>query len=243
MRYLFLIIILIASFFYLDRTYAHFYNFQKNHFIKNPLYPPKQELNPNDKSENKTLVILGDSLMAGTGSSNNIHSLGYLIGQNLSQGKKLTLVNLASPGVGVEDVLKNQLPKALEEKPDYLVIFIGINDIHNKKSTTFFQDSYEKILSLADNQNTKTTIINIPYLGSNSILLPPWNTILTFRTEQFNKIINKITEEKNFPVIDIYGHFKNDFINSSDLYSEDQFHPSDKGYALWAEFISANINH
>jgi lysophospholipase L1-like esterase len=46
----------------------------------------------------------------------------------------------------------------------------------------------------------------------------------------------------NTILIDLYTNFSSDFVESSDLYAADQFHPSDKGYQMWAKYISQNIH-
>lgn len=226
----------------MNRTYAYFYDFQGKNFIGNPKYSSSHLFSKNDKLDTKNLVILGDSLMAGTGTSQEENSIGYLIAQNLSEDKNIELHNLALPGVGVEDVLKRQIPEAIRLKPDYIVLMIGINDIHNKKLASWFKSEFSEILeTLKSETNAKITVINIPHLGSDKILLPPWNKLLIYRQDQFNNIIASDTSEKGINIIDINEKFAEQFRKSSDLYSEDQFHPSDKGYLLWSEYINEHI--
>jgi lysophospholipase L1-like esterase len=93
------------------------------------------------------------------------------------------------------------------------------------------------IHTLSTKTRAEITIINIPYIGSDQILLPPWNTILDWRMRRFNQIIAKTAKTENVKLIDLYTPTKEKFVKNSDLYSEDQFHPSDKGYRLWADII------
>lgn len=228
-------VILILIVVYLISSYAYPYEYQRNNFLPDPLYPKRQILNVDSS---KKLVILGDSLMVGVGSSDQTKALGYQVGTSVA-GK---LVNLASPGSEVEDVLTDQLPEAIAEKPDFVLIMVGVNDVHNLKSSSGFADNYAKIVSaLSSETSAKITLVNIPYLGSDKIVFPPWNFLLDLRTRQFNDIILKLSQGK-IKVVDLYGESKNKFQVSSDLYSKDQFHPSDKGYASWAGFIDANLN-
>jgi lysophospholipase L1-like esterase len=114
----------------------------------------------------------------------------------------------------------------------------GTNDIHNPITPWEFKLQYAKMLDELNNKTlAEITVINIPYIGSDQILLPPWNTILDWRMQQFNKIIQEVAKKRNIKVIDLYTPTKEQFISNSDLYSEDQFHPSDKGYRLWADII------
>jgi lysophospholipase L1-like esterase len=243
-RYLLPLLIIIGIFLYLNRSYAYFYNFQGAHFLANPGYQSTYVFNSSKSQQTKKLVVLGDSLMAGTGSSGEEKSPAYLIAQSLSKNENIQLINLAFPGVGVVDVLERQVPKAIKEKPDYIILMIGTNDVHNKMFPATFKNYYQQILDkLTQIPNAKITIINIPFIGSDNILLAPWANVLDLQINNFNNIIQELAVQKGLTVIDLYQRFKNIFQGSSDLYSEDEFHPSDKGYAVWANFIYENINH
>ncbi len=239
MKFLIIIALIACTVIYLNRTYAYFYDFQGNHFITNSFYPQVTEFNKNDATESGKLVVLGDSLMAGTGSTDIKTSPAYLIAEDLASAEPLTLINMASPGAEIKDVLESQLPKAIEEKPDYAILMIGTNDVHERLSEKQFADYYNLIVtSLVKETSAKITLINIPYLGSDKILFPPWDSIADLRIRKFNDIISKIAMENNLTVVDLYGEFNLQFKDSSDLYSYDEFHPSDKGYALWANYIN-----
>lgn len=242
MRYLFITVtILLIGLFYLNRSYAYFYDFQGDHFIVNPFYSQSLELG--NKGEAIKLVVLGDSLMAGTGSSKPENSLGYLIASDLAKNNKVTLLNYAAPGVGVVNVLEHQVLKTLDQQPNYVVLMIGTNDVHNKMSAGQFADYYREILEeLTTHSKAKITIVNIPYIGSDKILLFPWDRVANLRIREFNEIIENKASQYQIPVVNLYEEFRHEFRSSSDLYSEDQFHPSDKGYALWADYINANLN-
>lgn len=244
MRYLLPALLIIGVFLYLNRSYAYFYNFQGAHFIANPGYESLHTFNAGKSKEIKKLVILGDSLMAGTGSSSQDKSLAFMLANNLAKKENIELINLAYPGVGVEDALRRQVPLAIKAKPDYIILMIGTNDVHNRMFPSVFEDNYRQVLNLLNQiPNAKITIINIPYIGSDKILLPPWDNVLNLQIKNFNLKIKELASQKNLKVIDIYERFKNEFNKSSTLYSDDQFHPSDKGYVLWADYINENLNY
>ncbi len=218
-------------------SYAHFFNYLKTHHLS----PVSQKVYNFGNQEAGTLsyVLLGDSLMDGVGNIDPGLTLPAIIAGHLqNQQKSGTLTKLAQAGATTNDVFQNQAPEAIDIYPDYIMLMIGTNDVHNPIPDWEFKRQYENLL---DALNTKTraeiTVINIPYIGSDQILLPPWNTILDWRIERFNRIIKEVADKKHIKVIDLYTPTKNQFIHSSDLYSDDQFHPSDKGYKLWADII------
>lgn len=244
MRYLLIILVVLSTILYLNRAYAYFYDYQGDHFILNPMYPSVAEFKNQKDSEPIKIVTLGDSLMTGTGSTSQDKSLAFLIAKKLSSEKSVTLVNLSRPGVGVEDVLERQVPEAIIEKPQLIVLMIGINDVHNKVPENVFKKDYQAILDqLSVNTIAKISIVNIPLLGSSKILYFPWQIINKMETQKFNTIIDELAYSKSLKVIALNPIFNEQFKKSSELYSIDEFHPSDKGYALWADYINENLNH
>lgn len=241
MKY-FLITVLIIGI-YLNRTYAYFYNYQGSHFIANPDYPSSHLFQKSDKFETKKLAFLGDSLMRGTGSTKEENSLPYLIASNLAQDQNIEMHNFSHPGVGINDVYERQLPEVLKLQPNYVILMIGTNDVHNKVSISTFNDLYRETLNrLLSETNAQVSVVNIPLIGSNRILVKPWDLVLDSHIQEFNKVIaSHIPGKRDVKLIDLYSQFENKFIESSDLYAVDEFHPSDKGYSIWASYINSQI--
>ena len=228
---------------YLNRTYAYFYDYQGSHFIANRQYYSPQIITASPEAPTKKMVVMGDSLMAGTGSTTEQNSLAYLIGKGIDNRANIELYNLAWPGVGVSHVYAQQLAQAIELQPDYIVLMIGVNDLHNQMTDSDFRQHYMMILDgLTKKTKAKITIINIPHIGSDKILFVPWNFVFDNQRQRLNRIITGSAAVYNLKVIDLYSEFKEQFKKSSDLYGEDEFHPSDRGYALWANYLNANLN-
>lgn len=221
----------------IHKSYAYFFNYLNSHHLS----PVSQKVYNFGNNEAGTLnyVILGDSLMDGVGNIDPGSTLPAIFAGHLqNQQKSGTLTKLAQAGATTKDVFNNQVPEAVEMYPDYIMVMIGTNDVHNPITNWEFKKNYEQMIdALNNNTRAEITIINIPYIGSDQILLPPWNTILDLRIQRFNQIIKEVADEKNIKVIDLYTPTKTQFIKTSDLYSEDEFHPSDKGYKLWADII------
>ncbi len=244
MKYLLIpAIILLFIGIYLNRSYAYFYDYQGQHFIGNPKYQQKHLFETDKKFETKKLIVLGDSLMTGTGSTQVENSMAYLIAQGLAEGQNIELYNFAQPGVGVDDVLNRQIPEAILSKADFIILMIGTNDVHNKMSEEEFNNKFSLVLSqLRSETGANITVVNIPYIGSDKILFRPWDSVLISKLEAFNKVIAAhVSGKMNIELVDLYTNSLSDFKESSDLYATDQFHPSDKGYQLWAKYISQNI--
>lgn len=224
---------------YLNRTYAYFYDYIGVNLMFPPSFPKNLTVGE-ASAQTLKYTALGDSLSAGVGVSNYRETLPYHISVKLAKNKKVQISNLAKSGVGIREVLASQAPRAVILKPDILTILIGTNDIHNFTPLDEFEKDYRKTVSLLKEKTAaRITVINIPYLGSDT-LLPPYDTMLDLRTKQYNSVIEKIARQYDVKYIDLYTLSYADFKTDKSLYSPDKFHPSAKGYAFWGKIINAD---
>ncbi len=241
---IFLIIVFVPLYLYF--SYSRFYKFIHDANLKSPYSKLSFILENQQETESTKYVALGDSLSAGVGSTDFKQTFVYQYSLNLStKYSKVETLNLGLPGGTTLDVINSQLTKTIEENPNYVTLLIGTNDMHNKMSTEEFQKNYGLILQeLLSKTNAQITVINIPYLGSNKIVLPPYNWILNMRIKTFNKIISDQVEVWNvghrINFVDLYEKTGGSSPKSEDYYSTDLFHPSNTGYLLWAQYINAN---
>ena len=233
---LILILVLIAGGIYLNRAYAHIYS------KFDSMTMPAAEVIQIDPMDTKKYVALGDSLTAGMGASNLENSLPELIVSRFkSKGINYSITNLAVPGAVSSDVVDKQLLPAVEQSASLATVFIGTNDVHNFVSEKVFIDNLQAIVSqLKASGRTNVVVINLPYLGTDSLVLPPYNWYFDFQLGNFNNDINGVCAKEQVQCLDLHAYSQKAFTDKS-FYSADEFHPSDKGYQAWANFIADNI--
>ena len=238
-----ILIIVIVGGIYLNRAYAFIYNEIHNGNLTNPNTNEIYMLSDNKNNKTLTYVALGDSLTAGAGVENAQQSYPYLVAQKLGTENNVTLKNRSQLGYKTEDLKNVLLPTAITDNPNIITLLIGVNDIHNNVSAQKFSQNYEQILqSLTTNTKAKIYLISIPYIGSANLILPPYNYYFNSKTKEFNKIIKNLAQKYNLKYINIYSATQEEFTKSDTYYSRDLFHPSAKGYAVWANIIYANFN-
>lgn len=230
----FLILLFLIISVYLKLSYAYFYNFLSQHNLSAPVYETTMLVSNQLNNQTIKYMALGDSLTAGVGVSDYKSSYPYLIAQKLSGKFNVELANLAHVGDTSSDVLV-KLPKVLSQKPDFITLLIGVNDIHNLKSLKEFENNYLQIVSVLKKSGARIYLLSIPYLGSDKITFFPYNFLLDFRTKQFNEIIQKISVAEGLKYIDLY-HLKQD----ANFYSSDEFHPQEQGYKEWSGAINVD---
>lgn len=241
-----IIIFLVVIGLYCNRSYARIYNYIDRMELKG-VNNDQTYLIVNQKtaSSSLTYVALGDSLTAGVGADEYSQSYPYLLAQYLAGNDyQINLKSRALPGAKTTDLLNILLPKAIEDNPDLMTLLIGVNDIHGQVSAKEFRTNYENILrQLTQETKAEIFVINIPFLGANNLLLPPYNWFFNFKTRQFNKIIQELATKYSVNYLNLYTPTESLFKQNGSHYAPDFFHPSAQGYKIWADLIYADFNN
>lgn len=229
---------------YLNRSYAYIYHKIGDGNLA--IFESNKEYIINKNMQNsKTLIYaaLGDSLTAGAGVDNYEQSFPYLVSEKLGYNQKVILKSRAILGYKSIDLKNVLLPLAINDNPDIVTILIGVNDVHNFIDKKEFEKNYDEVLKqLTQKTSAKINVINIPYIGSKNLIFPPYNLYIDSQTKEYNKIIKTLAQKYNLKYIDLYTESLKEFKRSDTYYSNDLFHPSAKGYALWADIIYANLS-
>lgn len=228
---------------YLNFAYRRVYSFF--HLTTNPNTSLNYTIGNSRAAQTIRYAALGDSLTAGVGGVDIRKSYPYLLSEKIVDKKtKVKLFNLGQPGATSADVLNQQLVPLASFPPDFITLFIGTNDMHVRVPLDVFKNNYNKILDeMAKYKKAKIILINLPYLGTDNLILPPLRRYFNDRIKKYNMIISEIAKERQLTLVDLYDKTREPFQNNQDkMYSIDKFHPSADGYALWADLIYASYH-
>ncbi len=207
--------------------------------------PMSQELPvKNGEVATTTYVSLGDSLTAGAGAFSYDETYPYLLASKMTNaGANIKLNNFSVSGYKTQDLIDDLLEPAIAVKPDIVTLLIGVNDIHNHVGKENFKKNYKYILDrLTKETKAKIYLINIPYIGSNTAIVPPLDYYFETETNEYNKIIKELATQYNLKYIDLNSPTKDLFKTDGPHYATDSFHPSALGYSLWANIIYDSFN-
>lgn len=188
----------------------------------------------------RTLVAIGDSIIAGVGAS---HLSKALVGQAalaLSHGLSCKISWTAHGYIGANSskLLNNFMPGLGAIKADIIITSIGINDITSLTTLPRWRRNLEILLRLFSDQNDAAVIAfaGFPPLGSFPLLPEPLRSILGVRAIDFDRAAQQVIAR--FPRA---IHVPVEFETIHDKFAPDGYHPSEIGYATFGESMAQKI--
>lgn len=179
-------------------------------------------------------AALGDSTGVGVGAREGGYVARLFTRINEARpGSKLT--NLCVSGATTEDVLRSQVEPSLRARPTLITLGIGINDVGRQMNVETFARNYETIIKRLREANAPIVVTNIPDVSLAPVVPPNARAEAARRIMLFNERISEIASRYNLLVVDAFNATREIIPSRPEFFSEDGFHPSDKGYEYWAE--------
>ncbi|WP_220193047.1 SGNH/GDSL hydrolase family protein [Ktedonospora formicarum] len=196
-----------------------------------------------------TYVAIGASDTFGTGTDNPRTEswpagLAHLLVQDeQSKGSKqgqdsIHLINLGIPGMHVHDALNVELPVALDAHPDLVTIWLAVNDLVDRVSTSTYEHDLDLLLQRLQKQlpHTHIVVANVPDLT----LLPRFSgtdtTTLAHSISSYNAVIQSVVDHHHVLLVDLSQAWQ-ELPQHLDYISSDGFHPSTQGYKRLARLF------
>lgn len=185
------------------------------------------------------LLVVGDSAAAGVGATTQMGALTGLLYSSLAQHGPTRVSLHAKTGFKSDDVLSllHTLPA---ENFSSALISIGVNDVTKFVSLKRWQQNIDAINTLLTNKFgcEKIVFTALPPIHLFPALPQPLRALLGWRALLLNQALAKyVTVCSNAEILYVtalnVGGTVAD-IQRSGLMAEDGFHPSSKGYEIWA---------
>ena len=189
-------------------------------------------------------VALGDSTVEGIGASSPARNyVGRLHERLRAVYPRARLINFGEGGATAAGVRSHQLPRALELQPDLVTLSVGPNDITRERNLESYARDIDAILRSLTRRTTAVVVVN---------LIPDLTVTPRFRGTEiepqvrrrvvaFNEILARQALAYGAEVVDLYAASQREVPGRPDLIGPDRYHPSDEGYARWAELMWAGI--
>ncbi len=198
-----------------------------------------------DTTKPFTYIALGDSTAEGMGASKPERSYANIVYASLKERYRSTkYCNFARSGAILADVVENQLPKALEVSPDLITISVGANDIIRRTKSDDYERLLRKLLQTLQRETDATVVIStIPDLSLTPSVPKLLRTYSRYMANKLNDIILRTAEDTNTVVVDVFNDSRAVLKEFPEAVASDGWHPSDFGYALWANSILVTLRN
>ena len=190
-----------------------------------------------------SVLIMGDSLAAGVGASDQAHQLAPQLKLALqSRYPHVQVSTLGVSGAKALDVVAAQLPLVSNAHPDVVILIVGGNDIIQETSTESFSQDMHTLISQLGTSTHPLVMVNIGKLGATLVIPSGLEHLANYRTKQFNAVItNEVSKNPYTTVADFYSLSSEQLASHQPVLSDDAFHPNDLGYQRLAELIAASV--
>ncbi len=190
-----------------------------------------------------TVVVLGDSTSQGIGAATPQETYGAVVARRLAgEGRAVRLVNLGVSGANTGNVLRNQLPRQEPLDPDLVLLSVGANDVTGWTPTEQYAGQMRRILDKLVETKAEIAVLDVPAIVSAPLLPLPARLVFDVRTHWYNRELREIVEGRGgVTLVPIYEETREPFERDRTNFSADLYHPSSKGYELWAEVVLAAL--
>jgi lysophospholipase L1-like esterase len=200
---------------------------------------------PADRAAVVVYVALGDSTVEGHGATApGRNYVGRLYARLRTVYPRAQLANLGVGGATAADVLRGQLPQALALRPALVTLSVGPNDITQDRSLWAFARDVALILDALARDTTAVVVVN---------LIPDMTVTPRFRGTEaearihdrvvaWNDVLAAQARKHGAEIVDLYAASRREVPGRPELISTDGYHPSDAGYARWAELMWAGVD-
>lgn len=228
---------------YLNRSYAHIYDGISEADLRSPDQQRVYQFGA-DANDSLVYVAIGDSLTSGVGVDSYEQSYPYRLGQMLAEGKtNVTLHTFAVPGARTVNALGAALDAAIQIRPDIVTVLLGTNDVHGNIPKKTFEANYDAMLARLTTETDATVyVVAIPYIGAPDLIAQPYRLYFDVRTRAFNDVLKQLAATYGATYVHLYRETTRAERGTADYYAADLFHPSNVGYALWADILYESIN-
>ncbi|WP_301002519.1 SGNH/GDSL hydrolase family protein [Capsulimonas corticalis] len=181
-----------------------------------------------------TYLVLGDSTAAGQGGDYRI-GIAQSTARHLAETYRVTLINQAVSGATAADVVRDQLPRIRALKPDLVLISLGANDVTHFTTAESLRASLETIVTqiLADRPGARIVLTASPQMGSVPRFAQPLRWFAGTQTTRINSVFVAVIRERRLTLAPLAAKTGPIFARDPSLFAADQFHPNDRGYAVW----------
>lgn len=195
---------------------------------------------PTDHDAAILYVALGDSTVEGIGASRpDATYVARLHARLRTVYPNTRVLNLGVGGATAEDVVERQLSRAVSERPDLVTLSIGPNDIEAGVRVERYEYNITRILTRLTRETRAMVVVTlVPDMAvTPRFRASPQRDAVARAVPAFNEALRARIRAAGADTVDIYSASQVEVPRNPGLVAADGYHPSDLGYARWADLM------
>ena len=195
---------------------------------------------PRDKNAPLLYVALGDSTVEGIGASRpGAEYVARVHAKLRTIYPRAGVVNLGVGGATSQDVITDQLERAILLRPRLVTLSVGPNDITGRVPVAAYEHNVETIIGRLTRESAAVIVVNLlPDLAITPRFRGQESTVEIGRlTVQFNDVLARVARSHDAEIVDLFRPSRAEVPTHPELIAADGYHPSDRGYERWAELV------
>ena len=187
-------------------------------------------------------MALGDSTVYGLGATSPArHYVARLFQCVREEYPAARLLNRGVCMATAADVLAQQVPDAVLERPHLVTLSVGPNDLRRGFAPQDFARRVEVILERLHRETEAIVVVNqLPDMAFCPRFGPAERSLVSALTRHYNHALQHVADGFGMELVDI-GIADRPEHERRRFFSDDGYHPSDEGYAAWADAVWAAV--
>ena len=183
-------------------------------------------------------TVLGDSTAAGLGAGSPENAYASVLSERLAaRGWRVELTAFGVSGARVHSVLNEQVPLAVDSRPDLVFVGIGANDVTHMTALSTVEREMSQLLDVLASTGAAVVVAGPPDMRA-AAWLEPLRSLAGWRGRQVAAAIKAAATARSISVVPLAERAAPYFASNPEAaYSADMFHPGPGGYRAWADAI------
>lgn len=183
-------------------------------------------------------VVLGDSTAAGLGAGSPRDAYATVLSERLGErGWRVDLTAYGVSGARVRNVAVEQVPLAVNARPDLVFVGIGANDVTHLTPLSAVERDMADALDALAGSGAVVVVAGPPDMRA-AAWLEPLRSLAGWRGRLVAGRIGDVARDRDVPVVPLAELAAPYFASHpEDAYASDDFHPGPGGYRAWADAI------
>jgi lysophospholipase L1-like esterase len=219
--------------------------FMALHGKKEPVFvnPSHSPVHVGDTGPDLIYAVIGDSTGAGRGAP-YVDGIAIGTAKHLADYYRVRMTNFSISGAVAGDVLRDQAAPAAKLHPDLVLLSVGANDATHFTPSSRLMAQLVAIVNLlrAGNPRVKIVVTGCPQMGSVPRFQQPLRWFAWTQTARINCVFLRFAAQEDVVWAHIADRTGSIFAKDPSLFADDQFHPNDRGYAVWLPVLDEAID-